>query len=263
MLSLEVEMPEAGLPWAMYRPPGYSPDRLWPLIVFLHGAGERGRDGRLQTTVGIGPALARYPDRYPALVLMPQCPASSHWGLQVDALTAMVDGVLGVEPVDRRRVYVTGTSMGGHGAVALVATDPDGYAALAPICGWADPLAVSRLRSVPTWVFHGAADDIIPVKYSREMVRALKERGIPQCTIPNTQSYGTTAGMPPIPRRRSRPGCSRSGGRNVVERAGGEIPFQTDYSATHRSTEARTPGFLGASVPRCDVLSGNTSELWV
>jgi predicted peptidase len=165
-------------PYVVWRPPDYTPVRQWPLILFLHGAGERGSDGRRQASVGIGPALNRFPERFPALVVMPQCPLTSHWSRETQVLAALLDEVMNTFPIDGSRVYLTGISMGGNGSFALAAAHPDRFAAVVPICGWGAPPQMSpALRSVPIWAFHGAVDDIVPAEHSREMVRALAEAG--------------------------------------------------------------------------------------
>lgn len=151
----------------------------WPLILFLHGAGERGTDGARQTTVGLGPALARFPWRYPAIVVMPQCPQGVQWSPpELEGALAALDTVLASARIDRDRVYLSGVSMGGFGTFALAARFPDRFAAIVPVCGWGDPATMSRpLARTPMWVFHGAEDDIVPVTYSREMVAAIRAVG--------------------------------------------------------------------------------------
>lgn len=148
-------------------------------MLFLHGAGERGTDGARQTTVGIGPTLKRFPWRYPAIVVMPQCPSGVQWSPPVlESALAVLDAVLESARVDGRRVYLTGISMGGFGAFALAARYPSRFAALVPVCGWGDPATVSRpLARMPIWAFHGADDDIVPVTSSRDMVAAIRAAG--------------------------------------------------------------------------------------
>ena len=151
----------------------------WPVILFLHGAGERGTDGVRHTRVGIGPALAQFPWRYQAIVVMPQCPAGVQWApAELEGALAALEAVRESARVDAGRIYLSGISMGGFGAFALAARYPSRFAAVVPICGWGDPATMSRpLARMPTWVFHGADDDIVPVTYSREMVAALRAVG--------------------------------------------------------------------------------------
>ena len=178
VLTRTLHARDPSLPYAVWLPPGFTTERRWPLLLFLHGAGERGADGRRQTTVGIGPALQHHPARFPAIVAMPQCPAVSHWSRETVPLLALLDELARSYPVDEARVYVTGISMGGNGAFVLAAADPCRFAAAVPICGWGDPQGMAaRLRELPVWVLHGALDEVIPAEHSRAMVRALKAAG--------------------------------------------------------------------------------------
>jgi predicted peptidase len=158
-----------------------------PVILFLHGAGESGADGLAQTTVGLGPAIVREPERFPALVVFPQASRGYGWsGFNLAAAVAALDAVEAEYETDRERVYVTGISMGGYGAWTAALQAPDRFAAIVPVCGGLDvrnagvagvDAAAQRLAGIPQWVFHGEADDIIPVAESRAMVRALRAAG--------------------------------------------------------------------------------------
>ncbi|PZA08402.1 MULTISPECIES: alpha/beta hydrolase-fold protein [unclassified Meiothermus] len=167
------------LPYALYVPDGPPPKEGWPLVVFLHGSGERGCDGKKQTTVGLGPAIRENPEDWPALVLMPQCPQGLLWqGTVLEAVYALLCELERKAQIDSRRIYLTGLSMGGHGAWNMAIRYPDKFAALAPICGAADPFAVmSRLGHLPVWNFHGDADTVVPVEFSRVLQRALERAG--------------------------------------------------------------------------------------
>jgi predicted peptidase len=160
------------------------------VILFLHGAGEAGSDGFKQTTVGIGPAMQKHPDRFPALVVFPQASRGYGWrGFNLAAAAAALDDVESSYDVDRDRIYVTGISMGGYGAWLIALLQPERFAAVVPVCGGLDRReaanagidgyaeAAGALKEIPQWVFHGDADDIIPVEESRLMVRALREAG--------------------------------------------------------------------------------------
>jgi predicted peptidase len=157
-----------------------------PLILFLHGAGESGTDDERPTTVGIGPAIDAHPERFPALVVFPQASRGYGWrGFNLAAAVAALDDVEERYSVDRGRVYVTGISMGGYGTWLAALQQPERFAAAVPVCGGLDrtssalsfPQAAQRLAPLPQWVFHGDADDIIPVQTSRAMVRALRAAG--------------------------------------------------------------------------------------
>lgn len=164
-------------PYAIYVPRDY-PDSLhrWPLVVFLHGRGECGTDGVRQTAVGLGPALLRAPERWPFLVLMPQKPTQeSAWADHEAMVMAMLDRVQSAWRVDPDRVYLTGLSQGGAGTWLIGAAHPDRFAALAPVCGFAEPeRVVPPLRHVPIWTFHGQRDDVIPIDRTERIVSALR-----------------------------------------------------------------------------------------
>ena len=162
------------LNYLVYLPPGYETGQeRWPLLLFLHGSGERGTDIELVETHG-PPKLIAEGKSFPFIVVSPQA-ARRRW--VPEALNAMLDDVIRKYRVDKDRVYVTGLSMGGSGTWALAAAFPDKFAAIAPICGSGDPADAKALKDMPVWVFHGAEDDAVPVKRSQEMVDALKEAG--------------------------------------------------------------------------------------
>ncbi|MCL5280100.1 MAG: prolyl oligopeptidase family serine peptidase [Planctomycetes bacterium] len=169
---------KVSLKYLLYLPQGYGEkkDQKWPLVLFLHGAGERGNDLNLVKKHG-PPKLIDQGKEFPFIVVSPQCPISSWWPEQVDALAALLDEVQSKYAVDADRVYLTGLSMGGFGTWTLATRYPDRFAALAPICGGGDKYLVSRLKSVPVWVFHGAKDPVVPLQASTEMVEALKKAG--------------------------------------------------------------------------------------
>lgn len=172
-----------------------------PAILFLHGAGERGSDNSLQTVVGIGRAIRRLGARFPALVVLPQAPLDTVWtGAPARAAVQALDAALNEFDGDPDRVYLTGVSMGAYGAWQLALQYPDRFAAIVPICGGvrpppenpammvraippgtADPAAyvAERLRHLPTWIFHGALDPVIPVDDSRALADAMRTAGAP------------------------------------------------------------------------------------
>jgi predicted peptidase len=171
------------LDYLLHLPSSYSPgsSQPLPLILFLHGAGERGSDLSLVKKHGIA-KLAESDESFPFVAASPQCPADSVWDDHVDALLALLDEVSASYPVDADRVYLTGLSMGGYGAWNLAALHPGRFAALAPICGGAIPMRgfparVCALRDVPVWAFHGALDRVVPVSESTSLVEALQACG--------------------------------------------------------------------------------------
>ncbi len=181
--------------YQIYVPTDYATRTDWPVILYLHGAGDRGEDGLRPTQAGLGAALRRAPQRFPAIVVIPQVPVGTQWtGAQADLALAALDRVLGEYRVDVDRVYLTGLSMGGHGTWYLAYRHPERFAAAAPICGWTQELAshgflvpvvppevgpalpalARRLAMLPLWVFHGDQDSVVPVQGSRAAFEALK-----------------------------------------------------------------------------------------
>ena len=157
-------------------PEGYDdePDREWPLLLFLHGAGERG--DRLAVVGVHGPLKERRLGRdLPFVIVAPQVPAGSRW--TVGRVAAALDAALATYRIDRRRVYLTGVSMGGFGTWEAIQEMPGRFAAAVAVCGGGLPLGVDRARDVPVWAFHGAMDAVVPIEASVAMVRALRGAG--------------------------------------------------------------------------------------
>ena len=186
----------ASYAYQVYVPRTYDDRSTWPVILFLHGAGERGDDGLIQTEVGLGRALRQFPDRYPAIVVFPQAPEDSLWqGTSAEMAMAALEQTMDEYRVDMSRIYLTGLSMGGNGSWYLGYHYADRFAAVAPICAWVgtseflpptipdvpDPYAAvaARLGGTPVWIFHGEADGVVPVDESRAMFRALQDAGGP------------------------------------------------------------------------------------
>lgn len=166
----------ARLKYLLYVPPHVAPGEKSPLILFLHGAGERGDDVELLKKHGI-PKIVETKENFPFITVSPQCPRNSWWTAETEALNALLDEVVANYPVDEERVYLTGLSMGGFGTWTLAAAHPDRFAAIAPICGGGDPSYASVLKEIPVWVFHGARDELVPPRASEEMVEALQAVG--------------------------------------------------------------------------------------
>lgn len=166
------------LKYLLHLPTGYgdNQDRKWPLMLFLHGAGERGSDLNKVKVHG-PPKLIEQGKDLPFIVVSPQCPAGTWWTEQLDALTALLDDVQTRYAVDVNRVYLTGLSMGGFGSWALGCRYPNRFAAIVPICGGGEWFLAERLKNVPVWAFHGAKDSVVPLRQSQEMVDALKRAG--------------------------------------------------------------------------------------
>ncbi len=182
------------LKYLVYLPADYDKQEKWPLILFLHGAGERGDD--LEAVKKHGPPkLIEHGKQFPFIVVSPQCPKDHWWNSELVTLSALLDEVSAKYKVDPDRVYLTGLSMGGFGTWALAAYSPDRFAALIPICGGGEPLLTRAIKHIPVWAFHGAKDPIVPVKRSQDLIDALKRaNGDAQITIyPEAQHDSWTA----------------------------------------------------------------------
>lgn len=177
-LDRTVSEGEQSIPYVVYVPRNYAPDKKWPVVLFLHGSGERGTDGLKQSQVGIGQAIRMNADRFPGIVVMPQCAPGKGWTGDMEALALKaLDRTMAEYSTDPDRQYLTGLSMGGFGSWRIATDYPARFAAVLPICGGGDPKNVEKLKELPIWVFHGGADPTVPVQRSRDMVQALKDAG--------------------------------------------------------------------------------------
>lgn len=185
--------------YRVWLPPHYTKLRRWPVILYLHGSGESGDDNVRQMTTSLPALLARDPSRYRAIVVIPQCAFAHEWygEMEQQALAALDQSIKEFHG-DRRRVILTGVSMGGAG-VWYFARHPQRFAAIVPVCGeivraandpfpidppndlmsilrTSDPYATlaARIGSTPVWAFHGSEDRVISVEQSRQMVKALR-----------------------------------------------------------------------------------------
>ncbi|QQS35403.1 MAG: prolyl oligopeptidase family serine peptidase [Ignavibacteriales bacterium] len=161
--------------YLFFLPENYSEEgEAFPLVLFLHGAGERGSDIEKVKAHGL-PRLISEGKNFPFIVVSPQCPENQFWN--TDMLAALLDEIESNYNVDKNRIYVTGLSMGGHGTWSLALQQPERFAAIAPVCGWSNPEKACTLKEIPIWVFHGAKDFVVPVSSSEQMVDKLKECG--------------------------------------------------------------------------------------
>ena len=205
-LDRKVSVQASDYRYQIFVPDNWSRKKKWPVVLFLHGSGERGSDGLLQTDVGLPAAIRRDRTRFPVLVVMPQCSGNRWWTdplmeeMALAALTAATQEFHG----DSKRIYVTGLSMGGYGTLDLAAKYPARFAAIAPVCGGlflpaqlrkdhpelsgefpeepANPAKAyadfaAKIGKQPVWIFHGADDDTVPVEGSRKIYSALKAAG--------------------------------------------------------------------------------------
>lgn len=166
--------------YLLYLPEGYSEEKKYPLLVFLHGAGERGDDLELVKIHG-PPKLIEAGRDFPFIIVSPQVPLDEWWS--PDTVVWLTKEIIENYSVDTERVYLTGLSMGGFGTWSTAVKYPQMYAAIAPICGGGDPSKAHRIKDIPIWVFHGAKDDIVPFGRSEEMYEALKEYGNIEFTV--------------------------------------------------------------------------------
>ena len=185
--------------YQVYVPADYNTSQQrWPVILFLHGGGERGTDGVFQTQVGLAGAVRSAPSKWPAIIVMPQVQTDSIWvGTPSDVAIAALDRTMAEFRTDVDRVYLTGLSLGGNGTWNLAYRFPERWAAIAPICAFitpftrlpgsrsivpadaGDPFAAiaRRLKSLPTWIFHGEVDGVVNVSESRKAADALRAAG--------------------------------------------------------------------------------------
>lgn len=165
----------ARLPYLLALPREYGQgEGRWPLLVFLHGAGESG-DALEKVKAHGPPKLIAAGDRaFPCIVVSPQSPGR---GWNPDVLAALIDELCREYRIDEDRIWLTGLSMGGFGTWALAAANPDRFAAIVPICGGANPSQADKLVGIPTWVFHGAKDFVVPLSASQSIVDAIKAKG--------------------------------------------------------------------------------------
>lgn len=167
--------------------------KQYPLVLFFHGAGERGTDNKAQLKHGVNDILKGAADLGESVYLIaPQCPPERWWAEAtpdriyianagrnrlMHAVLALVEETAQKHPIDRNRVYITGISMGGFGTWWMLAESPETWAAAIPICGGGSPKAARNFKDVPIRIFHGAADDVVPPRASEIMADTLKEIG--------------------------------------------------------------------------------------
>jgi predicted peptidase len=168
----------AGLGYLLYLPPDYEADpaKKWPLVFFLHGAGERGNDPETVKVHGLPKEIDQGKD-FPFIVVAPQCPLNDDWLNHLGDLDALFDQITQNYRVDMDRVYLTGLSMGGKGTWFWTTSHPDKFVAAIPICGRSFPEKAELIKDLPLWVFHGALDPIVPLAESTKMVEALRAVG--------------------------------------------------------------------------------------
>ena len=168
------------LDYLLFIPESYAySQKQWPLMLFLHGAGERGSDLNMVRRHG-PPKLVEMPENsdFPFIVISPQCPPNRWWdAASFDALMAVIDDVRGRLRIDDDRIYVTGLSMGGFGTWQLATAYPERFAAIAPICGGGLRYTPYQIAHLPVWAFHGARDTVVPLEESQKMIDGIRQHG--------------------------------------------------------------------------------------
>lgn len=181
------------LPYNIFYPKNYGKKKV-PLLVWLHGSGERGSDNVSQL-IHIVPYLASdiTQDKYQCVIVAPQCPKDEYWApinrdkweinsggkvtKPMEGVIKLIETLMKDDNIDKSRIYIGGLSMGGFGTLDLLSRRPELIAAAIPICGGADISKVNTYKDVPLWIFHGAKDGTVPVQFSREIVEKLKSMG--------------------------------------------------------------------------------------
>jgi predicted peptidase len=167
--------------YVLFVPHGYKGDTAFPLILFLHGAGEREGGKKGPVEVGLGPAIKKDEKKFAFFALFPRCNAApNNWqadGPDAQRALAMLKEVEKDYKIDPKRIYLTGLSMGGYGTWGLAAKYPDRWAAIVPICGRGDPASAAKIKDIPCWAFHGDKDPAVKVEGSREIIKAMKDAG--------------------------------------------------------------------------------------
>jgi predicted peptidase len=181
--------------YRLMKPPVVEKGKTYPLVVFLHGAGERGTNNKLQLLYfPTQMAQPEWREKFACYLLAPQCRNDKRWvevdwssprdpempespSSQLQTVMMMIEKALAEEQVDKSRVYLTGLSMGGFGSFDLAIRKPDWFAAVAPICGAADPKKIGSIKDLPMWIIHGDRDAVVSVDRSRSAVAAIKAAG--------------------------------------------------------------------------------------
>jgi predicted peptidase len=182
------------LPYRLLKPERVESGKSYPLVLFLHGAGERGVDNAAQLIHGAGQfATPENRRKYPCFVVAPQCPDDRRWvevdwalpshtmpktpSVPMELALELVDRLAGELPIDKNRLYITGLSMGGYGTWDAIQRRPDFFAAAVPICGGGDTAEALKLTKMAIWAFHGDRDSVVPAHRTSEMIEAIRRAG--------------------------------------------------------------------------------------
>lgn len=163
--------------YAQYLPSDFNESQKYPLVLFLHGAGERGDDLDVACRWGYMQHIRDDGAEYPFIIVAPQCPDDKYWGCYTESLLAFLDYICEILPVDTERVYLTGLSMGGTGTWMLAMAAPERFAAIAPVCGSGIYWYGGSVVNVPIMMYHGDCDNIVPLHESIAMLNSVNKRG--------------------------------------------------------------------------------------
>ncbi len=203
------------LPYRLCPPDEYDPLQKYPLVLALHGAGERGNDNEIHIAVHrMATAWADSANQanYPCFVVAPQCPVNNRWvdsdwssgtyrvsetpeSNEMQTVNDLLDSLVREFSVDTDRLYITGLSMGGYGTWDMISRYPNRFAAAIPMSGGGDTTQARTIRHIPIWAFHGEKDNVVPPSGSRDMIRAVENTGIP--ALYTHCKYGDCTGLPP------------------------------------------------------------------
>jgi predicted peptidase len=189
------EYKDEAFKYRLLTPAKIEEGKKYPLVLFLHGAGERGDDNQSQLKY-LPEWMARTEarEKYPCFLIAPQCRRDKKWTEinwgdklsaklakqptdQMKVVMAILDETIKKQPIDEKRIYLTGLSMGGYGSWELAMRQPGRFAAVAPVCGGGDESQAALLKDIPIWAWHGDADSAVPVERSRRMIDAVKKAG--------------------------------------------------------------------------------------
>lgn len=163
--------------YVQYLPKDFDPNEKYPLVFFLHGAGERGEDLDVAMRYGFMQHVRESDAEYPFIFVAPQCPDNKYWGCYTESLIAFLEEKIEELPIDTDRVYLTGLSMGGTGTWMLAMACPEKFAAIAPICGSGITWNARILKDIPIMVYHGDRDGCVPIDESIHMIGAVNKNG--------------------------------------------------------------------------------------
>lgn len=163
--------------YVKYLPEDFTENKKYPLVFFLHGAGERGIDLDIAMRHGYMKYVRENGKQYPFIFIAPQCPNGKYWGCYTESLIAFLEDIMAALPIDRKRVYLTGLSMGGTGAWMLAMACPEKFAAIAPICGSGICWNAEAVADIPIFMYHGDCDTIVPMAESINMLNSVNKCG--------------------------------------------------------------------------------------